>query len=130
VEELDDIPETDQPVIFSAHGVAKAVPAAARRRNMFVLDATCPLVFKVHNEAARHHEEGLEILLIGHAGHPEVVGTMGQLPEGAVTLIETTEDAQRFVPCDTGKLAFVTFFNAVRRLPGSHDSTRSTSSMG
>src|SRR5207342_3251074 len=101
VEELDDIPETDQPVIFSAHGVAKAVPAAANARNMFVLDATCPLVFKVHIEAARHHEEGLQILLIGHAGHPEVVGTMGQLPEGAVTLIETTEDAQRFVPYDT-----------------------------
>jgi 4-hydroxy-3-methylbut-2-en-1-yl diphosphate reductase len=108
VEELDDIPETDQPVIFSAHGVAKAVPAAAKARNMFVLDATCPLVFKVHIEAARHHEEGLQILLIGHAGHPEVVGTMGQLPEGAVRLIETTADAHSFVPRDEGKLAFVT----------------------
>ena len=108
VEELDDIPETDQPVIFSAHGVAKAVPAAARQRNMFVLDATCPLVFKVHNEAARHHEEGLEILLIGHAGHPEVVGTMGQLPEGVVTLIETAADAHAFEPRDAAKLAFVT----------------------
>ena len=109
VEELDDIPETDQPVIFSAHGVAKAVPAAAKARNMFVLDATCPLVFKVHIEAARHHEEGLQILLIGHAGHPEVVGTMGQLPEGAVTLIETAADAA----CASSrairrKLAFVT----------------------
>ena len=108
VEELDDIPETDQPVIFSAHGVAKAVPAAARQRNMFVLDATCPLVFKVHNEAARHHEEGLEILLIGHAGHPEVVGTMGQLPKGVVTLIETAANAHAFEPRDAAKLAFVT----------------------
>jgi 4-hydroxy-3-methylbut-2-enyl diphosphate reductase len=108
VEELDDIPETGQPVIFSAHGVAKAVPAAAKARNMFVLDATCPLVFKVHIEAARHHEEGLQILLIGHAGHPEVVGTMGQLPEGAVKLIETTADALSFVPRDAVKLAFVT----------------------
>lgn len=108
VEELDDIPETDQPVIFSAHGVAKAVPAAARARNMFVLDATCPLVFKVHMEAARHHEEGLEILLIGHAGHPEVVGTMGQLPPGAVRLIETVAHAREVSPRDSRKLAFVT----------------------
>jgi len=108
VEELDDIPETDQPVIFSAHGVAKSVPAAARSRNLFVLDATCPLVSKVHIEAGRHHEEGLHILLIGHGGHPEVVGTMGQLPEGAVSLIETAEDAERFVPADAAKLAFVT----------------------
>jgi 4-hydroxy-3-methylbut-2-enyl diphosphate reductase len=108
VEELADIPETDQPVIFSAHGVAKSVPAAAKARNLFVLDATCPLVSKVHNEAARHHEEGLEIVLIGHAGHPEVVGTMGQLPEGAVRLIETAADAERFVPRDPAKLAFVT----------------------
>ncbi len=108
VEELDDIPETDQPVIFSAHGVAKSVPSAAKSRNMFVLDATCPLVFKVHIEAARHYEEGLQILLIGHAGHPEVVGTMGQLPDGAVTLIETAADAERFAPRDAEKLAFVT----------------------
>ena len=108
VEELDEIPETGQPVIFSAHGVPKAVPAAAKARNMFVLDATCPLVFKVHIEAARHYEEGLQILLIGHSGHPEVVGTIGQLPEGAVTLIETPADAQSFVPRDPRKLAFVT----------------------
>ena len=108
VEELEDIPQTGQPVIFSAHGVAKAVPAAAKARNLFVLDATCPLVFKVHIEAARHHEEGLEILLIGHAGHPEVVGTMGQLPPGAVTLIETVADARAFTPRDAQKLAFVT----------------------
>lgn len=108
VEELDDIPETDQPVIFSAHGVAKSVPAAAKHRNLFVLDATCPLVSKVHNEAGRHYEEGLQILLIGHAGHPEVIGTMGQLPEGAVTLIETAEDAERIAPSNPEKLAFVT----------------------
>ncbi len=82
VEELDEIPETDQPIIFSAHGVAKSVPAAARARNMFYLDATCPLVTKVHREAERHHEAGHHILLIGHEGHPEVIGTMGQLPPG------------------------------------------------
>jgi 4-hydroxy-3-methylbut-2-enyl diphosphate reductase len=108
VEELEDIPETGQPVIFSAHGVAKAVPAAARGRNLFVLDATCPLVYKVHIEATRHHAEGLEILLIGHAGHPEVVGTMGQLPAGAVHLIETVAQARAFTPRDSKKLAFVT----------------------
>ena len=108
VEELDEIPQTSQPVIFSAHGVAKAVPAAARARNLFVLDATCPLVFKVHIEARRHHEQGSEILLIGHAGHPEVIGTMGQLPEGAVRLVETVEQARSFVPRDPAKLAYVT----------------------
>ena len=108
VEELEDIPQTGQPVIFSAHGVAKAVPAAAKARNLFVLDATCPLVFKVHIEAARHHEEGLEILLIGHAGHPEVIGTMGQLPPGAVSLVESVADARAFTPRDAQKLAFVT----------------------
>jgi 4-hydroxy-3-methylbut-2-enyl diphosphate reductase len=95
-------------VIFSAHGVAKAVPAAAKARNLFVLDATCPLVFKVHIEAARHHEDGLEILLIGHAGHPEVIGTMGQLPPGAVSLVESVADARGFTPRDAQKLAFVT----------------------
>ncbi len=108
VEELDEIPETDQPVIFSAHGVAKSVPEAAHRRNLFVLDATCPLVYKVHIEAARLYEDGSEILLIGHAGHPEVVGTMGQLPDGAVTLIETVDDARSFQPRNPEKLAFVT----------------------
>jgi 4-hydroxy-3-methylbut-2-enyl diphosphate reductase len=108
VEELGDIPETGQPVIFSAHGVAKAIPAAARARNLFVLDATCPLVYKVHIEATRHHADGLEILLIGHAGHPEVVGTMGQLPDGAVHLIETVAEARAFTPRDPDKLAFVT----------------------
>ena len=108
VEELDEIPDTAQPVIFSAHGVAKAVPAAAMARNLFVLDATCPLVFKVHFEAERHHREGREIVLIGHAGHPEVDGTMGQLPAGAVRLIETVDDARSFSPADPAKLAYVT----------------------
>jgi 4-hydroxy-3-methylbut-2-enyl diphosphate reductase len=108
VEELDEIPETDAPVVFSAHGVPKSVPAEAKSRNMFFLDATCPLVSKVHVEARRHYDEGHEIVLIGHAGHPEVVGTMGQLPPGAVTLLETVEDAQAFTPKDPDNLAFVT----------------------
>src|SRR5215218_5231760 len=85
VRELDEIPDTDAPVIFSAHGVAKSVPEAAAHRNLFALDATCPLVTKVHREAEIHHRRGREIVLVGHAGHPEVVGTMGQLPAGAVT---------------------------------------------
>jgi 4-hydroxy-3-methylbut-2-enyl diphosphate reductase len=104
VEELDEIPETESPVVFSAHGV----PADAKSRNMFFLDATCPLVSKVHVEASRHFEEGHEIVLIGHAGHPEVIGTMGQLPEGAVTLIETVADANVFTPKNPETLAFVT----------------------
>jgi 4-hydroxy-3-methylbut-2-enyl diphosphate reductase len=108
VEELEEIPETDAPVIFSAHGVPKSVPAAAKARKMFYLDATCPLVSKVHVEAARHHAEGHSIVLIGHAGHPEVIGTMGQLPDGAVTLIETAEDARRFEPSGEGSLAYIT----------------------
>ena len=108
VNELDDVPDGNAPVIFSAHGVAKAVPAAAKARNMFFLDATCPLVSKVHVEAERHFADGLEIVLIGHAGHPEVVGTMGQLPDGAVTLIETEADADAFVPRHADKLAFIT----------------------
>jgi 4-hydroxy-3-methylbut-2-enyl diphosphate reductase len=108
VNELDEIPDGDAPVIFSAHGVPKAVPAAAKARSMFYLDATCPLVSKVHVEAERHHAEGLDIVLIGHKGHPEVVGTMGQLPEGAVTLLETVFDAEAFQPRDPAKLAFVT----------------------
>ena len=100
VEELDEIPDTEAPVIFSAHGVPKSVPAAAARRNLFYLDATCPLVSKVHIEAERHHAVGREVLLIGHAGHPEVLGTMGQLPEGSVHLIETIADARAFTPKD------------------------------
>ena len=108
VEELSEIPDTDAPVIFSAHGVAKAVPEEAERRNLFVLDATCPLVTKVHREAEIHQRRGREIVLVGHAGHPEVVGTMGQLPEGAVTLVETLADAQAFQPKDAAQLAYVT----------------------
>ncbi len=108
VEKLSEVPPTEAPVIFSAHGVAKAVPEAAKLRNLFVLDATCPLVSKVHVEAQKLHAEGCEIILIGHRGHAEVVGTMGQLPEGAITLVETLADAETFKPADTGKLAFVT----------------------
>jgi 4-hydroxy-3-methylbut-2-enyl diphosphate reductase len=107
VEELDECP-TDRPVVFSAHGVPKSVPADAKSRNMLYLDATCPLVSKVHVEAQRHYDAGMEIVLIGHAGHPEVVGTMGQLPEGAVTLIETVEDARAFTPKDASNVAFAT----------------------
>jgi 4-hydroxy-3-methylbut-2-enyl diphosphate reductase len=107
VEELDECPE-DRPVIFSAHGVPKSVPAEAQTRNMIYVDATCPLVSKVHVEAERHDREGREIVLIGHAGHPEVIGTMGQLPDGRIALIETVEDAEAFQPKDPSNLAFVT----------------------
>src|SRR6188768_4474422 len=107
VKELDDCPD-DRPVVFSAHGVPKSVPATARAREMLFLDATCPLVSKVHVEAQRHSDAGREIVLIGHAGHPEVVGTMGQLPDGAVSLIETVADAQAFTPRDPANVAFVT----------------------
>jgi 4-hydroxy-3-methylbut-2-enyl diphosphate reductase len=107
VEELDECP-TDRPVVFSAHGVPKAVPAEADRRNMIYVDATCPLVSKVHVEAERHYRAGREIVLIGHAGHPEVIGTMGQLPDGAISLIETDEDAYAFQPQDPANIAFVT----------------------
>ncbi|MDP3316597.1 MAG: 4-hydroxy-3-methylbut-2-enyl diphosphate reductase, partial [Devosia sp.] len=108
VEELDEIPAGEAPVVFSAHGVPKTVPEGARARNMFFLDATCPLVSKVHIEANRQFEAGKEIILIGHAGHVEVIGTMGQLPEGAITLVQTVEDAEAFTPRDAGKLAYVT----------------------
>jgi 4-hydroxy-3-methylbut-2-enyl diphosphate reductase len=107
VKELDECPD-DRPVVFSAHGVPKRVPETAKARNMLFVDATCPLVSKVHVEASRHHRNGLEIVLIGHAGHPEVIGTMGQLPEGAIHLIETVEDAEVFTPRDPQKLAYVT----------------------
>lgn len=107
VEELTDCPD-DRPVVFSAHGVPKAVPKAAQARDMTFLDATCPLVSKVHVEAERHAKEGLHILLIGHEGHPEVIGTMGQLPDGQMTLIETNEDARSFQPLAEQKLALVT----------------------
>lgn len=107
VEELDECP-IDRPVVFSAHGVPKAVPAAAEARDMVYVDATCPLVSKVHVEAGRHHQAGREIILIGHAGHPEVVGTMGQLPDGMIALIETVDDVASFEPRDPENLAFVT----------------------
>ncbi len=107
VDELDECPD-DRPVIFSAHGVPKTVPEEAERRNLVYIDATCPLVSKVHVEAQRHHQAGRHVLLIGHRGHPEVVGTMGQLPEGAATLIESRADAVAFAPKDAGNLAFVT----------------------
>jgi 4-hydroxy-3-methylbut-2-enyl diphosphate reductase len=110
IEELSEIPPEHQesPVVFSAHGVPKSVPADAAARNLFYLDATCPLVSKVHKQAMRHQRLGRHVLLIGHAGHPEVIGTMGQLPEGAVTLIESEEDVQRFEPADPAALGFVT----------------------
>lgn len=107
VEELDEVPD-DARVIFSAHGVPKSVPADAEKRSLFYLDATCPLVSKVHVEAERHFEAGRDILLIGHAGHPEVIGTMGQLPDGAVTLIETVADAEKLAPAHPDRLAFIT----------------------
>jgi 4-hydroxy-3-methylbut-2-enyl diphosphate reductase len=107
VEELDDCPD-DRPVIFSAHGVPKAIPAEAARREMIYVDATCPLVSKVHIEAERHHANGLQIVMIGHAGHPETVGTMGQLPDGEVLLVETEADVARLEVRDATRLAFVT----------------------
>ena len=108
VEELDEIPDGNAPVVFSAHGVPKAVPQEAARRNFFHLDATCPLVSKVHVEVEKHFTAGNEIVLIGHAGHPEVLGTMGQLPEGAMKLVESVDDAESFQPRDPAKLAYVT----------------------
>jgi 4-hydroxy-3-methylbut-2-enyl diphosphate reductase len=107
VDELDQVPDGG-PVVFSAHGVPKSVPAEASRRELFYLDATCPLVSKVHREAERHHAAGRHILLIGHAGHPEVIGTMGQLPEGAVTLIETAKEAEVVAPPRPDALAYIT----------------------
>jgi len=107
VEELDDCPD-DRPVIFSAHGVPKSVPAEAQRRQMVYVDATCPLVSKVHIEAERHHGNGLQMVMIGHAGHPEVLGTMGQLPEGEVILVETVADVAHVAPRDPQALAFIT----------------------
>ena len=110
VEELNEIPEEHrgQPVVFSAHGVPKSVPADAAARNLFYLDATCPLVSKVHKQAMRHQRLGRHVVLIGHAGHPEVIGTRGQLPDGSVSLIETVEDVDRYVPADPDNLGYVT----------------------
>lgn len=107
VEELSDCPP-DRPVVFSAHGVPKAVPAEAEARAMLYVDATCPLVSKVHIEAERHHENGRQMVMIGHAGHPETIGTMGQLPEGEVLLVETVDDVATIAPRDPERLAFLT----------------------
>jgi 4-hydroxy-3-methylbut-2-enyl diphosphate reductase len=107
VEELSECPD-DRPVIFSAHGVPKSVPAEAQAKNMVYVDATCPLVSKVHIEAERHHENGLQIIMIGHKGHPETIGTMGQLPQGEVILVEDAADVARIDVRDPAKLAFVT----------------------
>jgi 4-hydroxy-3-methylbut-2-enyl diphosphate reductase len=108
VEELDEIPDRSRPVVFSAHGVPKAVPEAAESLGLVSLDATCPLVTKVHRGAESHHERGRHVLLVGHAGHPEVIGTMGQLPDGAVTLVTSVEDAHRVAPPLEGGLAYTT----------------------
>ena len=107
VEELDECPN-DRPVIFSAHGVPKSVPLDAEKRKMTYVDATCPLVSKVHIEAERHHKNGLQLIMIGHEGHPETLGTMGQLPEGEVILVETVEDVELIQPRDNEKLAYIT----------------------
>jgi 4-hydroxy-3-methylbut-2-enyl diphosphate reductase len=107
VEDLDDVPP-DRPVIFSAHGVPKSVPAEAARREMLFVDATCPLVSKVHIEAERHHENGLQMVMIGHAGHPETIGTMGQLPDGCVLLVETVADVAALQVRDPSRLAYIT----------------------
>ncbi len=108
VEQLDEIKDINAPVIFSAHGVAKSVPIEANKRKMFFLDATCPLVSKVHIEAQRLHKQGYDIILIGHMGHPEVIGTMGQLPKGAISLVETIDDAKNIFANEIKKLAYVT----------------------
>lgn len=107
IDELDEVPD-DVPVVFSAHGVPKSVPAEAESRQMIYVDATCPLVSKVHRAVERHQAKGRHILMIGHEGHPEVIGTMGQAEEGSMSLIETVEDAQKFEPEDPDALAYVT----------------------
>ena len=107
VEELDEVPD-DAPVVFSAHGVPKAVPAEAKRRQLLYVDATCPLVSKIHRQAERQIEKGRHIIFIGHEGHPEVLGTMGQLPEGEVILVETAEDVAHITPRDPARLAYIT----------------------
>src|SRR5919112_1086931 len=107
VDELDEVPD-DRPVVFSAHGVPKAVPAEAQDRGLSYVDATCPLVSKVHRRAERLIEAGRHIIFIGHAGHPEVIGTFGQVPEGSMTLVETAADAQLIAPADPERLAHLT----------------------
>ena len=108
VEELDEVPDTSQPVIFSAHGVPKSIPVEAAARNIFAIDATCPLVTKVHREAELHYRQGRKVLLVGHAGHPEVVGTLGQLPPGSIILVQTVEDIAALQLEDDSNLAYVT----------------------
>lgn len=108
VEELDEVPDTEQPVIFSAHGVPKSIVEDASARSFFAIDATCPLVTKVHREAELHHRQGRQVLLVGHAGHPEVDGTLGQLPLGSIALVQTPEDVENFKPEDADSLAYVT----------------------
>ena len=108
VEELDEVPDDGSPVVFSAHGVPKSVPAEAEKRNLLAIDATCPLVTKVHREAEIHFRRGRKVILVGHKGHPEVIGTMGQLPEGAVTLVESAEDVASLSLSPDDALAFVT----------------------
>ena len=107
IKEVSDAP-VDRPIIFSAHGVPKSVPLEAQSRKMIYVDATCPLVSKVHIEADRHFENGLQIIMIGHEGHPETIGTMGQLPEGGVLLVESTKDVENLIVRDPSKLAYVT----------------------
>lgn len=107
VDELNEVPD-DAPVVFSAHGVPKSVPAEARRRNMLFVDATCPLVSKVHREAERHEKQGHDIIMIGHAGHPEVVGTMGQVPNGRIILVEKTQDVETLTLSDPDNVAYIT----------------------
>ena len=107
VDELEEVPE-GVPVVFSAHGVPKAVPTEAERRHLYYVDATCPLVSKVHREAERHHREGSHIIMVGHEGHPEVIGTLGQLPEGSITLVESEEDVLALTIDPNQKLAFIT----------------------
>jgi 4-hydroxy-3-methylbut-2-enyl diphosphate reductase len=108
VHDLDEVPECDAPVIFSAHGVPRSVPERAAARRLFTVDATCPLVTKVHREAELHHKRGRHVILIGHAGHPEVIGTMGQLPDGAITLVESVRDIEALAPAEETRLAYVT----------------------
>jgi len=108
VEELDEIPNTKQPIIFSAHGVAKSIINDAKNNNLNIIDATCPLVSKVHIEATKLHNNGYEIILIGHKNHPEVIGTIGQLPHGSIKLIEDIDDAKKFIPNQINKLAYIT----------------------
>lgn len=108
VEELSEVPDTDKPVIFSAHGVPKSIPAEADRRNFLAIDATCPLVTKVHREAQSHYKRGRQVILVGHAGHPEVVGTLGQLPQGSILLVQTPEDIATLQVRDEASLAYVT----------------------